>query len=84
MACYLEEKARGSGDAAAVQSVAAGFGEEAHQVLTNLIRYAQHLRQQTTGPEELARLDGHIGSWEELQQVPSRPQTPEAAPSSLQ
>ncbi|CAK0816770.1 unnamed protein product, partial [Prorocentrum cordatum] len=68
MACYLEEKARGSSDAAAVQSVAADFDEEAQQVLASLARYAQHLKQQTTEPEELARLDGHIGSWEALQQ----------------
>ncbi|CAK0812588.1 unnamed protein product, partial [Prorocentrum cordatum] len=84
MACYLEEKARGSSDAAAVQSVAAGFGEEAQQVLAGLIRHARYLKQQTNEPEELARLDGHIGSWEVLQQVPSRPQTPEASPNSLQ
>ncbi|CAK0897477.1 unnamed protein product, partial [Prorocentrum cordatum] len=84
MACYLDKKARGSSDAAAVQSAAAGFDEEAQQVLASLVRYAQHLKQQATEPEELARLDGHIGSREALQQVPSRPQTPEAAPSSLQ
>ena len=81
---YVDAKGRGASDAEAMQSVAAGFSEEASAVLDGLIRYASKVSRRPTEGRERVALQGHVQPWEGLREEASRPTAPEGPGLAVQ